>query len=130
MEGYTYTTLATLIAIIQIFIFSGKVGKLRGAKEISAPTMTGDDDFERAVRVHMNSIEQAVLFFPALWIFSTIVADLWAGVAGLAWIVGRQIYAMAYMNDPKKRSIGFMIGFLSLGVIVVWSLVVTVGALI
>jgi len=42
---------------------------------------------------------------------------LWAGIAGLVWLVGRAWYALAYLNDPTKRGGGFglsLVGWLAL----------------
>ena len=63
--------------------------------------------FERVFRVQMNTLEQLVVFLPALWIFASFVSPLWAAVLGAIFIVGRAIYASTYVRDPKSRSIGF-----------------------
>ena len=52
-----YTTLATLAAVILLFYFMMRVGGLRGKTGVSAPACTGDETFERAFRIHMNTIE-------------------------------------------------------------------------
>ena len=85
------------------------VGRMRDKHGIKAPAMTGHDEFERAVRVHMNTMEGAIAFLPALWI-----AEIWFGgwippVAGFVWVVGRVIYMLGYMAAPEKRETGFII---------------------
>lgn len=117
-----YTTLATLGAVLVIFYFMMRVGAMRGKSGVNAPAMTGDEMFEKANRVHMNTIEQFVLFIPMLWLGLHVVGDMYAGIAGAVWILGRLIYGQAYMKDPKSRSIGMLLTTLPLVY-----LIVTVG---
>ena len=101
------TILAALLMIYMIV----PVGRARGKTGIQAPAMTGHEDLERAVRVHMNTIEQFVIFMPLLWV-ATMYFHLvgWLPAAlGLLWILGRIIYMNAYLADPAKRSTGFLI---------------------
>ncbi|MGY8985108.1 MAG: MAPEG family protein [Sphingomonadales bacterium] len=101
-----YTTLATLAAVILLFYFMMRVGGLRGKTGVNAPSCTGDETFERAFRVHMNSLEQFVIFLPMLWLGSQVVGDFYAGVAGGIWVIGRIVYSQAYMKDPKSKAMG------------------------
>jgi len=103
-----YTTLATLASVLVLFYFMMRVGAMRGKTGISAPACTGDEMFEKAHRVHMNSIEQFVMFLPMLWLAAHVVGDLYAGIAGVVWVFGRLIYGQAYMKEPKSRSIGML----------------------
>jgi glutathione S-transferase len=45
------------------------------------------------------------------------------GAVGLVWIVGRIIYALAYMADPSKRSLGFTISIIATAVLLVLSVI-------
>ena len=110
--AYPLTALVTVFVTFLIFVFSAKVGKLRMQTGIKAPAMVGDEKFECANRVHCNTIEQAVIFLPVLWLFAIYYNDLYACIAGALWIIGRIMYANGYMNAPEKRSMGFMLGFL------------------
>jgi len=104
-----WTTLVTLLAILLIFFFSARTGMLRGKLGVAAPATTGHPQFERVHRVHGNTIEQAVIFFPALWLAANAVGDVVAASLGALWIIGRLIYSSAYIKDPKKRGPGMMI---------------------
>ncbi|MDG1417521.1 MAG: MAPEG family protein [Maricaulis sp.] len=126
IAAYPLTTLATLAIVLLTFIFSFRAGKSRASSGVSAPAMAGDDTFERATRVHMNTLEQMVLFVPVLWIFAMLVSDLFAGIAAVVWLVGRVMYSQAYMTDPSKRTAGFMLGILALLITFVWSIVMVV----
>lgn len=44
---------------------------------------------------------------PCLWLFSLYWNNLVAAGLGLVWVVGRIVYALAYVKDPKTRSLGF-----------------------
>ena len=112
-----YVAIVTGIALLQVFVFAFQVGKVRETTGTAATAMTGPPEFERAFRVHQNSVEQLVIFVPSLWIFANYVsADVAAGL-GIVFIIGRQIYRSAYMADPGKRTLGFATGALSMMVL-------------
>ena len=115
--------LATLLAVLWYVVTSMQVGRLRGQYKIAAPAMTGHPDFERAVRVQMNELEQLVAFLPAMWIFAWFGNPRWAALACFVYIVGRVIYAVGYWKAAEKRSIGFGISFVALAVVWVAALV-------
>jgi glutathione S-transferase len=99
--------LATLLALA-VFIWTiFLVGQARGRYGIAAPACTGNEDFERHFRVQMNTQEQLLLLLPALWLCAIWVGELYAGIGGLVWCIGRIIYVVTYLRDPKSRSIGF-----------------------
>ena len=104
-----YTAAVTLIALLVYFYTVGAVGRARVQYGIKAPAVTGNEHFERAYRVQMNTLEQMALFLPALWLYATYVSDRGAAVGGLVWVVGRVVYALAYTRDPTSRGPGAMI---------------------
>jgi glutathione S-transferase len=104
-----YTAAATLIALLVYFYTVGAVGRARAQYGIKAPAVTGNEHFERAYRVQMNTLEQMALFLPALWLYAAYVSDRGAAVGGLVWVVGRVVYALAYTRDPASRGPGAMI---------------------
>ena len=92
-----------------------QAGRLRGRHKIEAPAMTGHPEFERAVRVQMNTIEQFVIFLPLLWL-ATLYFRLYPwvpSIVGVVWVLGRLMYSVGYMADPDKRHIGFGVSFLA-----------------
>jgi glutathione S-transferase len=111
----------TILSVLTLFYTSLVVGRARGKTGIKAPAMTGHEDLERAVRVHMNTLEQFAVFLPLLWV-ATIYFTLigWLTPAfGIVWIIGRFIYMQGYLADPAKRSTGFLITIVaSLGLLV------------
>jgi glutathione S-transferase len=125
-----YVAIVTAVALLQFFWFGWQVGVARGKYNIPAPAISGNDVFERTFRVQMNTQEQLLVFLPALWIFASFISPLWAAVLGAVFIVGRAVYAMTYVRDPKSRSIGFALTaipnlLMLLGILIwaVWALV-------
>jgi glutathione S-transferase len=109
MVPHPYSALATLIALAVFCWTIYLVGRARAKYGINAPAVTGHEQFERCFRVQMNTLEQLVLLLPALWLCAIWVGELWAGIGGLVWSIGRVIYVLGYLSDPKKREIGFIL---------------------
>lgn len=107
MTIFPLTTLATVIALIVVFVLGLNAGRARGTWNVPAPAMTGHIEFEKRNRVHINTLEQLVLFLPLLWLSLGVLGDLTTAGIGLVWSIGRIVYARAYYADPAKRSLGF-----------------------
>ena len=102
-----------VLALLQYMTFVWQAGAARGRYDVAAPATVGHPDFERRYRVQMNSVEQLVLFLPGIWLFAHYVSP--AGAAGLGgvFIVGRALYAHAYVRNPASRGPGFGLTVLS-----------------
>ena len=120
------TAIITILALAQFVQFGIQVGSMRGKHCIKAPAVTGHPEFERMFRVQQNSMEQLVVFIPALWIFAYLVNPLWGAGMGLVFIIGRFIYRSSYVKDPDARGMGFTITFVPTAVMLLWSLVAAV----
>ncbi len=118
-----YVHIIALLAIIQFIVFSVLVGAARGKYKIQAPAMTGNEHFERAVRVHMNTLEQLVCFLPALLIAAVYWPQAYVAGAGVVYLVGRTLYRQAYVANPGKRGLGFLLTFLPTTLLVLAGLV-------
>jgi glutathione S-transferase len=116
-------TIVTILALMQFFWFGIEVGKMRAKHQCKAPAITGAPEFERMFRVQQNTMEQIVMFIPALWLFAQFVNPIWAAGMGVVYLVGRAIYRVAYVKDPKSRSTGFMMTILPTSVMLIWVLV-------
>jgi len=110
---YHYTQAVTLLALLLYIGASYNVSRARGLYKVKAPAVTGNENFERSYRVQMNTLEQLVFFLPSMWLYASVLNDVGAAVGGLIWIVGRLIYAFSYLNDPARRSAGFIIAFVA-----------------
>ena len=130
MEYIEYTAIVTLLALMQFMLFSIQVGAMRVKHGVKAPAITGHPEFERMFRIQQNTMEQLVVFVPALWIYAYLVNSLWGAGIGIFFVIGRIVYRAAYLKDPASRSNGFTIGVLATAVLLVWSLVAAVMSLI
>jgi glutathione S-transferase len=68
--------------------------------------MTGAPELERVIRVQGNTLEQLVVFVPALWLAAFYFQGWIPAALGLVWSLGRIIYIPAYMAGGNRR-IGF-----------------------
>ena len=125
----------SILAAILYLYMSIRVGQMRGKTGIKAPAMTGAPDFERAVRVHYNTLEALPIFLIGLWLATIYFSPSYSAVAwlpalvGLIWVIGRLIYMQGYMAAPEKRGTGFGIQALAaivnlvlaiVGIVTVW----------
>ncbi len=106
-------SLVTLSALLVYFIVTINVGRARFKYKVPPPAMTGDPNFERALRVQYNTLEQLVFFLPLLWLFSYYLSEFWGTILGGIWVLGRIIYAWGYYQEAEKRAPGFAISSLS-----------------
>ena len=123
---YLYPSLVTALTLIVYQVLTVNVGRARGKYKIMPPAMSGDENFERVVRVQQNTLEQLVFFLPALWLFSFYVSPLWGAVLGAVWLVGRILFAWGYYQAAEKRVAGFAISSLS-GITLVLGALVGIG---
>jgi glutathione S-transferase len=114
--------IVTLLALV-LYSWTGlRVAKMRGRHAVKAPAMTGHPEFERAVRVQANTLEQLVPFLAVLWLCALFLNVLAAEILGLVWIAGRLLYAISYQKDPAKRGPGFGIAYLAFALLALGAL--------
>ena len=124
------TVIVTVIALLQYSYFGGLVGSARGKYAVPAPAQTGNEQFERMNRVHLNTLEQLVVFIPALWMHAYYANPIYGAILGAIFIIGRFVYRAEYLKDPDSRSLGFGMTFIPSVVLLIWTLVVAVMKLI
>jgi glutathione S-transferase len=98
------------LALLEFVVFCYAVGRARIQYNVPAPATTGNEMFERYYRVQMNTLEQLVVFVPALLLFARYVDPYWGAGLGALFVIGRAVYFQGYVAAPARRHIGFMIG--------------------
>jgi glutathione S-transferase len=104
-----YTAIVTLLAVAFYFFMATRVAVARGRFNVKHPATTGNPDFERIFRAHINTLEWMPTFLLPLWICAFYFSDPAAAAAGLVWIVGRILYFYGYSQAVEKRLPGFFI---------------------
>ena len=115
--------IVTLLVLIQYVVLGVRVGQARLRYGIEAPATSGHPMFERHFRVHQNTLEQLVVFLPALWLFSAFVSSRLAALLGLVFLAGRYVYERGYLEDPKKRATGAVITMVTTGILLIGALI-------
>jgi glutathione S-transferase len=125
-----YPAAVTILTLLFYSLVTMNSGRNRAKHNIAAPAVTGNEDYERAYRVQMNTLEHMAFFLPSMWLFAWSVSANWAAGIGLVWIIGRVFYALAYYGDPAKRSPGMLITFAAQIVLFIGALIGIGGMLI
>jgi glutathione S-transferase len=121
------TGFVTLVAVLITLGFAILVGRTRGRVRIDAPAMTGHPDLERALRIQGNTVEQIVIFLPALWLAALYFQGWWAPIIGAVWCLGRVLYAVTY-GTHKQRLPGFALTVLPSLILIVLAVIGLIGA--
>jgi uncharacterized membrane protein YecN with MAPEG domain len=117
------TAIVIALALLEYSVITILCGRARARCGVVAPATSGDPIFERYFRAQQNTLEQLIVFVPAMLLFGRYVSvPIGAGV-GLVFIVGRALFARGYYRDPPTRASGFGLSLLS-------NLVLLLGGLI
>jgi len=112
MENINLAYLLILVALLQYLWFTARVGLKRDTHGVSAPSTTGNNEWDRLYRVQQNTMEQLIIFIPAMLAFAY-YSGYWALIPGALFIIGRQVYSMTYIKDPKTRTVGMTMTLLA-----------------
>src|SRR5262249_6847098 len=104
-----YTAIVTLLVIALYFFLATRVAVARGKFGIKHPATTGNADFERIFRAHVNTLEWMPTFLVPLWLCAIYLSDAGAAALGLVWVAGRAVYFAGYSKAVEKRLPGFFI---------------------
>ena len=117
-----YVELVAVLAVLQFFFFGAMTGRARSKSGIKAPAITGDEAFERMYRVQMNTMETLVVFLPVLFIASKYWSPNLIAIVGCVYLIGRFIYWRAYVANPEKRGLGFMLSIIPTFTLIIFAL--------
>ena len=121
------TAIATIVAILVTLATAIMVARTRRRVGIQPPAMTGSPELECAIRVQGNTVEQFVLFLPALWLAAVYFQGWIPGILGLVWCFGRILYAFSYAGE-KKRFPGFALTIFPTLILVILAIIGIVKA--
>jgi glutathione S-transferase len=97
------------LALVQFLFFALAVAGARKRYKVAAPAVTGNETFERYLRVQLNTLEQLVVFIPSIVLCGQYWSPYVAAGLGGVFLIGRQIYFLTYVKDPKSRELGFIL---------------------
>jgi len=104
-----YTAIVTLLAVAFYFFLATRVAVAHGKFGVKLPATTGNPDFERIFRAHVNTLEWIPTFLAPLWLCAIYLSDIAAAVLGLVWIAGRAWYFAGYSRAVERRLPSFFI---------------------
>ena len=125
-----FTYLLILLVLVQYTIFTARVAASRGKYGIEAPKTTGNESWERLFRVQQNTLEQLIIFIPAVLIFGASTTGVWVLIPGVFFLIGRQLYAMEYVKNPQTRTLGMSLTMLANAALLIGGLIGIVRRLV
>ena len=82
------------------------------------------------IRDRQNTIEQLLVFIPAILLFANYWSGLIALGLGIVFVIGRYLFYRSYVADPKTRAVGFLMTFLPNTILVIGALIGVIRALL
>ncbi len=123
-------TIIVMLALLQFVYFGVAVGRARGRHGVVAPAVTGDEQFERFYRAHQNTLEQLLVFIPAIFAAGYFAHAYFAAAVGVVFLAGRAWYFKAYIADPESRGPGMIMTMIASLLLVAAALVGAVRSLL
>jgi uncharacterized membrane protein YecN with MAPEG domain len=125
-----WVDLVVMLALLEYLGFAICVARARGQHGVEPPAMTGHPIVERWLRVQGNTLELLILFVPGLWAAARYWKPEYMAAVGVVFVIGRALYAKGYVDEPVKRSMGFLLSILSALALVLLAAVGAVRALL
>ena len=104
-----YVNLVVFVALVEYVVFGAVVGSTRSKFGVAAPATSGHPEWERLNRIHVNTLEQLIVFIPAIYGFARYVSESWAAGIGIIFVVGRIVYFFGYRAAAGKRGPGALL---------------------
>ena len=104
-----WIVLVAVFALLQFSVFGALVGRARGRYGVHAPATTGHEMFERYYRVQYNTLEQIVVFLPALFLSAGygFGGDWMSAALGAVYLIAPAFDLPSEVRDPNSRGLGF-----------------------
>ena len=118
------------LALFEYIFFAMKVGFSRRKFGVVAPAMSGNLEWERLNRIHQNTLEVYLIFFPSLIGFAYYVDLFWATIIGGFVLIARAIFYLGYKKSHKKRMAGVLMTSIGNYTLLVGSFIAIVKLLI
>lgn len=109
MEPYTLSILVTVCNSLLMMYLAVNVGLTRIKTKTPAYKNTKDEAVNIANRVHMNTVENTVVYIPLLWVATVFGSAMVAGILGGVWFLARIWYSFAYLQEPTSRRNPFLL---------------------
>ena len=94
----------TLLTLVLCQGLSYIVSAARYKYKIIAPATTGDSNFERRYRAHLNQLENTIIFLPLIWMAGVGFSNNFIFQAlAYSWIIARVIYSYSYILGKKNN---------------------------
>ena len=100
----SYTAMVTLLAVLLYFVMATRVAAARSRFKVVHPATTGNPDFERVFRAHINTLEWMPIFLPTLWIAAFYFSDRRRGGRRVA--VDHRTYPVLHRLQQGGREAG------------------------
>ncbi|HEY1215446.1 MAG TPA: MAPEG family protein [Bryobacteraceae bacterium] len=104
-----YVHIVIGVALIEFLAFGLAVARARARYKVAAPAVTGNEIFERYLRVQMHTLEQLIVLIPSILLFGQFMSPYIAAGLGVIFLIGRLVYFFTYVRDPKSRELGFIL---------------------
>jgi glutathione S-transferase len=117
-----YVYLAMVLAVLEFALFGLAVARARKRCRVPAPATTGNAEFERYFRAHANTLEQLIIFLPALVVFAHYLNPYVAAALGGLFVIGRAVYFAGYVKAAEGRHTGFMLSFVPTAILLIGAL--------
>ncbi|MBN8886486.1 MAG: MAPEG family protein [Rudaea sp.] len=125
-----WVDLVTLLAVFQFLAMVWLVGRARARYKVRAPATTGDEGFERWFRVQQNTLETLIMFLPSLWIAAHYWSATWMALIGCVYLIGRVLYLVSYVRDPRTRTLGYVLSIAPVGVLAALGIIGAIRSLL
>jgi len=126
----TWVAIVVAGVLLEYMTIVTLTGRARGRYGVQAPATTGHPIFERWFRVQQNTLEQLVIFLPGIGLFAHYASPSVAALLGLAFGVGRALYARGYVADPARRELGFALSSIANALLVLGGLAGALASLL